>query len=137
MGKTGYTCIRRTFCSLNVLVWVIIFLETIFFKIYWSHFNKNKYMTQICGSCFLGLGLWLKLSYEGYASLLPENAGLSADCILITFGVLSLIISFFGCCGSWFQSRCLLIMVNILKFWKNGFDTILLIYFFLFYSIFH
>lgn len=72
-------------------------------------------MTQICGSCFLGLGLWLKLSYEGYASLLPENAGLSADCILITFGVLSLIISFFGCCGSWFQSRCLLIMVNILE----------------------
>jgi len=85
MGKTGYTCIRRTFCSLNVLVW-------------------------ICGSCFFGLGLWLRLSYEGYATLLPDNAGLSADYILMTFGVLSLVISFFGCCGSWLQSRCCLII---------------------------
>lgn len=120
MGKTGYTCIRKTFCSINILVWVgsgrVVVRRT------WCTFQFNVilmifcgfFLTQICGSCFLGLGLWLRLSYEGYASLLPENAGLSADCILMTFGVLSLVISFFGCCGSWFQSRCLLSIVSTL-----------------------
>uniref|UniRef100_A0A1B0CR27 Putative tetraspanin 5d isoform a n=1 Tax=Lutzomyia longipalpis TaxID=7200 RepID=A0A1B0CR27_LUTLO len=84
MGRTGYTCIRRTFCWLNLIVW-------------------------LCGSVFLAAGIWLKLCYQGYATLLPEHAALSADCLFITVGVLSVVVSFFGCCGAWFQSRCLLI----------------------------
>ncbi|XP_037920122.1 tetraspanin-9 isoform X1 [Hermetia illucens] len=89
MGKTGYTCIRRTFCWLNIILW-------------------------ICGCAFLGAGVWLRLSYQGYATLLPHHAGLSADSLFISVGVLSFVVSFFGCCGSWFQSRCLLITYFIL-----------------------
>uniref|UniRef100_A0A6B2EJA5 Tetraspanin n=1 Tax=Phlebotomus kandelakii TaxID=1109342 RepID=A0A6B2EJA5_9DIPT len=84
MGRTGYTCIRRTFCWLNLIVW-------------------------LCGSVFLAAGIWLKLCYQGYATLLPDHTALSADCLFITVGVLSVVVSFFGCCGAWFQSRCLLI----------------------------
>uniref|UniRef100_U5EZT2 Tetraspanin n=1 Tax=Corethrella appendiculata TaxID=1370023 RepID=U5EZT2_9DIPT len=85
MGNSGYTCIRRTFCSFNILIW-------------------------ICGCGFLGIGLWLRLAYQGYASLLPEHAVLSADSLFLAIGVVSFVIAFFGCCGSWFQSRCLLII---------------------------
>jgi tetraspanin-9 len=62
----------------------------------------------LCGCAFLGVGIWFHLSYQGYATLYPDHPGLSADVIFITIGALSLIISFFGCCGSWFENRCCL-----------------------------
>ncbi|KFB51607.1 AGAP007373-PA-like protein [Anopheles sinensis] len=30
--------------------------------------------------------------------------------MFITVGVISFVIAFFGCCGSWFQSRCFLVI---------------------------
>ena len=68
---------------------------------------------QICGALCLGVGLWLNLSYQGYATLYPHHPGLSAESIFIVIGALSLLISFFGCCGSFFESRCCLIIVSI------------------------
>ncbi|XP_053672485.1 tetraspanin-9 [Anopheles nili] len=85
MGSTGYTCIRRTFCFFNILIW-------------------------LCGSGFLAIGVWLHFAYPGYATLLPDQAALSADCLFIAVGVISFVIAFFGCCGSWFQSRCFLVI---------------------------
>lgn len=76
---------RRTFCSFNILIW-------------------------LCGSCFLAIGVWLRFGAPGYVTLLPEHAAFSADCLFMTIGVISFVIAFFGCCGSWFQSRCFLII---------------------------
>lgn len=84
MGRSGYTCVRHVFCSLNVLMW-------------------------LCGCGILGVGIWLRLSYAGYAQLLPKYSMISADSICIAVGVIIFIVAFFGCCGSWFQSRCMLI----------------------------
>lgn len=89
MGNSGYTCIRRTFCWMNIILW-------------------------ICSCAFLGAGLWLRLSYQGYATLLPDHEALSADSLFIAIGVSGFVVSFFGCCGSWFQSRCLLITYFVL-----------------------
>lgn len=80
--------------------------------------------------------MWLRLAYQGeYVTLLPDHAALSADSVsdcrncfpiagdeqvifylfqlLLTAGVMGFVITFFGCCGSWFQSKCLLICVSI------------------------
>ncbi|CAH1112825.1 unnamed protein product [Psylliodes chrysocephalus] len=84
MSISGYTCIRIVFCWINVLFW-------------------------ITGCGLLGVGLWLRIAYEGYASLLPQYALLSADSLAIAFGTITFIFSFFACCGSWFQNRCMLI----------------------------
>ncbi|KAF7988353.1 hypothetical protein HCN44_000926 [Aphidius gifuensis] len=84
MGRTGYTCIRHVFCSLHVLIW-------------------------LCACGVLGAGLWLRLAYSGYASLVPKYSFASADTILLAGGCLTFIITFFGCCGAWFQSRFMLI----------------------------
>ncbi|KAI8033984.1 tetraspanin-9 [Drosophila gunungcola] len=89
MGNAGYTCIRRTFCWLNIILW-------------------------LCSCAFLGAGLWLRLSYEGYATLLPQHAGLSADTIFMGIGGTGFVVSFFGCCGAWVQSRCLLVLYFML-----------------------
>ncbi|KAJ8959281.1 hypothetical protein NQ317_019584, partial [Molorchus minor] len=59
-----------------------------------------------CG--LLGVGLWLRFAYEGYASLLPQYALLSADSLSSLLKV-TFVFSFFACCGSWFQNRCMLI----------------------------
>jgi Tetraspanin family len=56
------------------------------------------------------------LAYEGYTALLPQQSVLSADNLLIGIGVAMFVVAFFGCCGSWFQSRCMLVMVSLLKF---------------------
>ncbi|EZA50586.1 tetraspanin-9 [Ooceraea biroi] len=84
MGRTGYTCIRHVFCSLNVLIW-------------------------LCACGILGAGLWLRLAYSGYATLVPQYSFASADSLLLAAGCVTFVIAFFGCCGAWFQSRCMLI----------------------------
>ncbi|XP_063231945.1 tetraspanin-9 [Bacillus rossius redtenbacheri] len=84
MGRSGYTCVRHVFCSLNVLMW-------------------------LAGCGVLGLGVWLRLAYSGYAALLPQYRLLSADSLCLASGVVMFVVAFFGCCGAWFQSRCMLI----------------------------
>nr|CAD7395982.1 unnamed protein product [Timema poppensis] len=84
MGRSGYTCVRHIFCSLNVFMW-------------------------LAGCGVLGVGVWLRLAYSGYAALLPQYSIISADSLCIAVGVIVFVIAFFGCCGSWFQSRCMLI----------------------------
>lgn len=84
MSISGYTCIRLVFCWVNVLFWV-------------------------SGCGLLGVGIWLRIAYEGYASLMPKYALLSADSLAIAFGTITFIFSFFACCGSWFQNRCMLV----------------------------
>lgn len=84
MSSSGYTCIRTVFCFVNVLFW-------------------------ITGCALLGIGIWLRVSYEGFATLLPQSALLSADALAIVIGTITIILSFFACCGSWIQNRCMLI----------------------------
>lgn len=76
-------------------------------------FSIHKF--QLSGGLFLAMGLWLHLSNQGYATLYPSHLGLSADSTFILIGGLSIVISFFGCCGSFFESRCCLVIVSHLR----------------------
>lgn len=67
---------------------------------------------QLCGCALVGTALWLRYTNRGYATLQPDHAALSADSLLLVVGSVSLVVAFFGCCGAWFQSRCLLIFVR-------------------------
>lgn len=80
---------------------------------------------QLCGGLFLAMGLWLHLSNQGYATLYPNHLGLSAESLFILIGGMSIVISFFGCCGSFFESRCCLIIVSheIIRVNKNKFHN--------------
>lgn len=89
MRRTGYSFIRYTFCTLNVVIW-------------------------LAGCAILGVGIWLYLAYGGYATLLPSYSALSADSLCIAAGVVTFVIAFLGCCGSWFQNKCLLITYFLL-----------------------
>ncbi|XP_066992071.2 tetraspanin-9 [Anabrus simplex] len=85
MGRSGYTCVRHIFCSLNVLMW-------------------------LCGCGLLGGGIWLRLAYDSYTPFTLHYSMISADSLFIATGVIMFLVAFFGCCGSWFQSRWMLIM---------------------------
>ncbi|KAK7085563.1 Tetraspanin-9, partial [Halocaridina rubra] len=63
----------------------------------------------IVGCSMLGAGIWLRLAYGGYASLLHQYAAISADSLCLATGIITFVLAFCGCCGSWFQSRCMLI----------------------------
>ncbi|XP_076369946.1 tetraspanin-4-like isoform X3 [Tachypleus tridentatus] len=89
MGRSGYTCVRRTFCWLNLFFWII-------------------------GCGILGVGVWLHLAYGGFAKLFPTYRVLSADSLCMTAGVLTFLVGFLGCCGSWFESKCLLVLYFII-----------------------
>ena len=60
----------------------------------------------------LALGAWLRVSYGGYKELLQGYSALSADSLCLAAGVLSFVLSFCGCCGAWWSSRCLLAVVS-------------------------
>lgn len=68
---------------------------------------------QLCACGILGAGLWLRLAYSGYTTLVPHYSFASADSLLLAAGCVTFVIAFFGCCGAWFQSRCMLITVRI------------------------
>ncbi|CAG5081237.1 Similar to TSPAN9: Tetraspanin-9 (Sus scrofa) [Cotesia congregata] len=87
MSRTGYTCIRHVFCSLNVLVWL-----------------------SACG--ILGAVLWLRLATSGLANLVPQYNFASADTVFLIIGGVTFVVAFFGCCGAWFQSRFMLITLH-------------------------
>ncbi|KAH9383416.1 hypothetical protein HPB48_024658 [Haemaphysalis longicornis] len=55
-----------------------------------------------------GVGVWLHVAYGGYSTLLPTHRVLSADGLCLTAGAVTFLVAFLGCCGAWFQSRCLL-----------------------------
>uniref|UniRef100_A0A146LC50 Tetraspanin n=1 Tax=Lygus hesperus TaxID=30085 RepID=A0A146LC50_LYGHE len=84
MSRSGYTCVRYIFCYINVLLW-------------------------LSGCGILGVGIWLKTNHEGYASLVPQYSWMGADIVFIVIGAVTVLVTFFACCGSWFQSRCMLI----------------------------
>ncbi|GFY39889.1 tetraspanin [Trichonephila inaurata madagascariensis] len=79
------SCVRKSLCCVNLLFWVL-------------------------GCGILGIGIWLHLAYQGYSRLLSYRI-LSFDSVIIFAGVMTFLPGFFGCCGSWFQNRCLLRMV--------------------------
>lgn len=56
----------------------------------------------------LGIGIWLTVSYDTYARILPSYHILSADNLSIIIGCLTFFVAFCGCCGAWFQNKCLL-----------------------------
>lgn len=66
--------------------------------------------SQLAGSCILGLGIWLYVSYNTYARILPSYHILSADNLAILVGGVTFVVAFCGCCGSWFQSKFLLVV---------------------------
>lgn len=68
----------------------------------------------------MAVGVWLHLSYRGYATLLPDHLILSADTLFLSVGAVGLVTSFLGCCGAWLQSRCLLALVICLPFATFG-----------------
>lgn len=70
------------------------------------------FFLQLCACGILGAGLWLRLAYSGYTTLVPHYSFASADSLLLAAGCVTFVIAFFGCCGAWFQSRCMLITVS-------------------------
>lgn len=91
---------------------------------------------QISSCAFLGAGLWLRITFHGYQSLLPENITLSADTLFLGIGAIGFILSFFGCCGSWVESRCFLCLVRMLNILKTLFQLSFLQYIFLIILLF-
>ncbi|KFM73580.1 Tetraspanin-9, partial [Stegodyphus mimosarum] len=86
---SSLSCIRQALCCVNLLFWVL-------------------------GCGMLGVGIWLHLAYQGYSKLLLTHQMLSGDSLAIVAGVLAFLLGFLGCCGSWFQNKCLLRMYFIL-----------------------
>ena len=65
-----------------------------------------------CG--VMGLAIWLRISYTGYISLLPQHEILSLDSVALMGGAVIFVAAFLGCCGAWCKNRCLLITVIII-----------------------
>jgi len=80
---SGYNFIRRSLCFFNLIFW-------------------------ITGCCLIGLGTWLAISDYQYFRILPSYHFLSAENLLLFCGLLTAIIAFFGCVGSWFEKKFLL-----------------------------
>ncbi|KAF2351413.1 Tetraspanin/Peripherin [Trinorchestia longiramus] len=112
--RTGITCIRNTLCVLNAITWHHCLTHHVLQHHCLTHHVLQHHclihhVLQLLGCAVLGAGIWLRASYGGYASLLHHYEAISADSLCITAGVTTFVLSFCGCCGSWCQSRCMLV----------------------------
>ncbi|XP_046452651.1 tetraspanin-9-like isoform X1 [Daphnia pulex] len=87
--KRGYVCIRSLFGLLNGLFWIL-------------------------GGGVVGIAIWLRISYSGFVSLLPQHELLSLDSVGLIIGAVLFLVAFCGLIGAWFMSPCLLISYFIL-----------------------
>lgn len=89
-----------------------------------------------CG--VVGIAIWLRISYQGYVSLLPQHKLLSLDSVVFMGGIITLVAAFLGCCGACSKNRCLLISVIInIVFFENKYFFPTNNYNFEFISILH
>ncbi|XP_054712646.1 tetraspanin-9-like [Uloborus diversus] len=86
---SSLSCVRQALCCVNLLFWVL-------------------------GCGMLGIGIWMHLAYQSYNKVLLSPPMLSGDSLVIVAGVLMFLLSFLGCCGSWFQNKCLLRMYFVM-----------------------
>ncbi|CAH0383865.1 unnamed protein product [Bemisia tabaci] len=84
MCRSLNTCVRCLFCNLNAIVW-------------------------LSGCGLIGTGLWLRVTHRTYSILLPQHAVARLDSVCLILGAITFLITFFGCCGSWFKNKCMLI----------------------------
>lgn len=61
----------------------------------------------------VGIAIWLRISYSGFVSLLPQHELLSLDSVGLIIGAVLFLVAFCGLIGAWFMSPCLLISVSI------------------------
>lgn len=66
---------------------------------------------QLLGCTIVGFAVYLRVSYGGYISLLPQHGILSLDAVLLMLGFLLFTTAFLGCCGAWCKNQCLLVSV--------------------------
>ena len=48
---------------------------------------------------------------------MPRYAAFSVNFLVIITGAIAFVLAFFGCCGSWYQNRCMLLTVS--SFWHE------------------
>jgi CD63 antigen len=61
----------------------------------------------------IGCGAYAEVKFGSYAAISSINFA-SGSRLVIAVGVIIAVISFFGCCGAWKESKCLLFIVSIL-----------------------
>jgi CD63 antigen len=61
----------------------------------------------------LGFGVYSEIKLGSYVTFSANDLA-SGPRLLIAVGIIIAVIAFFGCCGAWKESKCLLIIVSIL-----------------------
>lgn len=67
------------------------------------------FVFQLLGCGLLGVGLWLRFGVSAFPSVHPWATPATA---VIALGTLVFVISFFGCCGACYKSKCMLLTVR-------------------------
>jgi len=61
----------------------------------------------IAGCVLIGFGAWSQIEAKDYLNFLGENY-INTPIFIIIVGCVIFVVAFFGCCGAWRESRCLI-----------------------------
>jgi CD63 antigen len=67
----------------------------------------------LAGCVLIGFGAWCQIAAKDYLNFLGENY-VNTPIFIIIIGAVIFVVAFFGCCGAWKESRCLIYTYAIL-----------------------
>ncbi|XP_065837072.1 leukocyte surface antigen CD53-like [Oscarella lobularis] len=73
----------------------------------WSIFVFNI-LLWAAGTALLGLGIWLYVEFGQFLDDLAGFSWLSAPIVIMVVGAIMVVVCFFGCCGAFKESKCML-----------------------------
>eukprot|EP00088_Acartia_fossae_P002135 TRINITY_DN1083_c0_g1_i1.p1 TRINITY_DN1083_c0_g1~~TRINITY_DN1083_c0_g1_i1.p1 ORF type:complete len:244 (-),score=82.06 TRINITY_DN1083_c0_g1_i1:403-1134(-) len=77
----------------------------------------------IAGAFLIGLGAYIQVNAKSYLNFLSDNY-LNTPIFIIIIGVVIFVVAFFGCCGAWQESSCMIytyaVLISVLLICEFG-----------------
>jgi len=66
-----------------------------------------NFIFALVGLCLIGIGAYIQISAKEYLDFLSDNY-LNTPIFIIILGAIIFVVAFFGCCGAWYESSCMI-----------------------------
>lgn len=72
-------------------------------------------MFQVFGALLIGLGVYVQAELNQYLDFFEAGVANGPAVVLITFGAITFVVAFFGCCGAIKENHCMTITVSLIR----------------------
>lgn len=117
-GKFGHVWLLGRGTAL-MTGWLIVSISLLKCNGVFVKVKSGKCFWQLAGMCLVAAGIWVTVDGDSFMKVLPPftddfESHVNVGIFSITIGAVMTLLGLLGCCGAQKESKCLLIMVNLI-----------------------